>query len=146
MLSPSFLVDTNVLSELVRKKPDPGVLQWAQEVRRVGISAATVEEVCFGLSWKPNPRIQLWFDGFLETHCEVLPVTAGIARRAGEMRGRFQARGQTRSTWDMVIAATALESDLTVVTRNVPHFKDCGVLILNPFLHEPPALSSEAQT
>ncbi len=133
MLSTSFLVDTNVLSELVRKRPDPGVLEWAQEVRRVAVSAATVEEVYFGLAWKPNPRILLWFEGFLETNCEILPVTAGIAKRAGEIRGQFQARGQTRSTWDMVIASTAQEHQLTVVTRNVPHFEDCGVPILNPF-------------
>jgi len=133
MLSTSFLVDTNVLSELVRKRPDPGVLEWAHEVRRVAVSAATVEEVYFGLSWKPNPRIRIWFDELFETNCEILSVTDGIAKRAGEMRGGFQARGQTRSTWDMVIAATAQEHHLTVVTRNVPHFEDCGVPILNPF-------------
>lgn len=99
----------------------------------MALSAATVEEVYFGLSWKPNPRILLWLEGFLETNCEILPVTAGIAKRAGEIRGQFQARGQTRSTWDMVIASTAQEHRLTVVTRNVPHFEDCGVSILNPF-------------
>jgi toxin FitB len=133
MLSTKFLVDTNVLSELVRKRPDPGVLTWAQEVRRVAISVASVEEVYFGLSWKPNPRIQLWFEGFLETNCEVLPVTARIAKRSGEIRGQLQARGQTRSSMDMIIAATAQEHQLTLVTRNVRDFEDCGIPILNPF-------------
>lgn len=133
MLSTKFLVDTNVLSELVRKRPDPGVLQWAQEVRKVAISAATVEEVYFGLSWKPNPRIQTWFEGFLEIHCEVLPVTAVIAKRSGEIRGQLQARGQTRSSTDMLIAATAQEHQLTVVTRNVRDFEDCGIPIFDPF-------------
>jgi predicted nucleic acid-binding protein len=129
----SFLVDTNVLSELVRKRPDPGVLQWAQEVKRVAISAATVEEVYFGLSWKPNPRILLWFEEFLEVNCEVLPVTAEIAKRAGEIRGQLQARGQTRSSTDMLIASTAQEHKLTLVTRNIPDFEECGVPLLNPF-------------
>jgi toxin FitB len=129
----SFLVDTNVLSELVRKRPDPGILQWAQEVRRVAISAATVEEVCFGLSWKPNQRIQRWFEEFLEVHCEVLPVTAAIAKRSGEIRGQLQARGQTRSSMDMMIASTAQEHQLTLVTRNIQDFEDCGVPLLNPF-------------
>jgi toxin FitB len=133
MLSTKFLVDTNVLSELVRKRPDPGVLQWAQEVRKVAISAATVEEVYFGLSWKPNPRIQTWFEGFLETHCEILPVTAAIAKRSGEIRGQLQARGQTRSSTDMLIAATSQEHQLTIVTRNVRDFEDCGIPIFNPF-------------
>lgn len=133
MLSTKFLVDTNVLSELVRKRPNPGVLTWAQEVRKVAISVASVEEVCFGLSWKPNSRLQLWFEGFLETNCEILPVTASIAKRAGEMRGQLQARGQTRSSTDMIIAATAQEHHLTLVTRNVRDFEDCGITILDPF-------------
>ncbi len=133
MLSTSFLADTNILSELVRKRPDPGVLQWAQEVRRVAISTITVEEVYFGLSWKPNARILLWFEGFLETNCDILPVTAEIAKRSGEIRGQLQARGKTRSSWDMIIASTAQEHDLTLVTRNVRHFEDCGIPLLNPF-------------
>ncbi|HVS00705.1 MAG TPA: type II toxin-antitoxin system VapC family toxin [Thermoanaerobaculia bacterium] len=133
MLSTNFLVDTNVLSELVRKRPDPDVLQWAQEVRRVAISAVTVEEVYFGLSWKPNPRIRLWFEGFLETYCQILPVTAEIAKRSGEIRGQLQARGETRSSADMLIASTAQEHQLTLVTRNVRHFEDCGIPLLNPF-------------
>jgi toxin FitB len=133
MPSTSFLVDTNVLSELVRKRPDPGVLQWAQEVRRVAISSVTVEEVYFGLSWKPNPRVRLWFEEFLETYCEVLPVTAGVARRSGEIRGQLQSRGQTRSAADMIIASTAQEHSLTLVTRNVRHFEICGIALLNPF-------------
>jgi predicted nucleic acid-binding protein len=133
MLSTSFLIDTNVLSEFVRKRPDPGVLQWASEVRRVAVSVATLEEVYFGLSWKPNPRVRLWLEGFLDTNCEILPVTSEIAKRSGEIRGQFQARGQTRSTADMIIASTAQEHDLTLVTRNVRDFKDCGILLLNPF-------------
>lgn len=133
MLSTSFLIDTNILSEFVRKRPDPGVLQWAREVRRVAVSVATLEEVYFGLSWKPNPRVRLWLEGFLETNCEILPVTPEIAKRSGEIRGQFQARGQTRSTADMIIASTAQEHDLTLVTRNVRDFADCGILLLNPF-------------
>jgi predicted nucleic acid-binding protein len=132
MLSTSFLIDTNILSEFVRKSPDPGVLQWAREVRRVAVSVATLEEVYFGLSWKPNPRVRLWLEGFLDTNCEILPVTPEIAKRSGEIRGQFQARGQTRSTADMIIASTQ-EHDLTLVTRNVRDFADCGILLLNPF-------------
>ena len=133
MLSTKFLVDTNILSELVRKRPDPGVLRWAEEVRKVAISVATVEEMCFGLAWKPNPRIQLWFEEFLETNGEILPVTAGIAKRSGEMRGQLQARGRSRSSMDMIIAATAQEHRLTLVTRNVRDFEGCDIPILNPF-------------
>jgi len=60
-------------------------------------------------------------------------VTVGIARRSGEIRGELQARGQTRSTADMIIASTAQEHVLTLVTRNVRHFESCGIALLNPF-------------
>jgi hypothetical protein len=56
------------------------------------ISAATVEEVYFGLSWKSNPRIQTWFEGFLATHCEGLAGDGDIAKRYGEIRGQLRAR------------------------------------------------------
>ena len=82
---------------------------------------------------KPAPRVQLWFEEFLETNCEVLPVTAEIARRAGELRGQLQACGQTRTSSDMLIAATAQIHQLTLVIRNVRDFADCGVSLLNPF-------------
>lgn len=99
----------------------------------MAISAVTIEEIGFGLAWKPNPRIRLWLEEFLEAHCEVLPVTAEIAWRSGELRGQLQARGQTRDAADMLIASTAQEHRLTLVTRNVRHFDDCGVSLLNPF-------------
>ncbi|HKH46857.1 MAG TPA: type II toxin-antitoxin system VapC family toxin [Thermoanaerobaculia bacterium] len=137
MSSTIFLVDTNVLSELVRQRPDPGVLEWAQGIWRVALSSITVEEVCFGLAWKPAPRVARWFEEFLETHCEVLPVTANIARRSGELRGQLQARGLTRESADMLIASTAQVHQLTLVTRNVRHFVDCGISLLNPFREQP---------
>ena len=103
---------------------------------RVAISAVTIEEIIFGLAWKPNPRVRSWFEGLLDTYCDVLPVTAEIAKRAGELRGELQARGEPRSPADMMIAATAQIHQLTVVTRNTRHFVDCGIPVLNPFREE----------
>ena len=60
-------------------------------------------------------------------------VTAEIAKLSGEMRGQFQARGQSRSSMDMIIAATAREHHLTLVTRNVRDFEGCDIPILDPF-------------
>lgn len=136
MLSTNFLCDTNILSELVRKRPDPGVEEWAKTMRSVSISSVTVEEIFFGLAWKPNPRVRSWFEGLLETYCSVLPVTAEIAKRAGELRGEWQARGETRSPADMMMAATAQVHQLTLVTRNARHFAGCGIPLLNPFRGE----------
>lgn len=129
-----YLCDTNILSELVRPRPDNAVLTWSQSVSKVAVSAITVEEINFGLAWKPNPRIEVWFEAFLESYCEVLPVTTDVARRAGEIRGGLNSRGKIRSQADMLIAATAQLHGLTLVTRNSRDFEECGIPLLNPFV------------
>lgn len=129
----NYLVDTNVLSELARREPDRGVREWAAMVSRVAVSVVTVEELHFGLAWKPHPRIETWLAGFLELDCDVLPVTAAIARRAGQLRGSLQRRGQSRHQADMLIAATASVHGLTLVTRNARDFEGCGIAVLDPF-------------
>jgi predicted nucleic acid-binding protein len=137
-----MLVDTNVLSELARPEPDAAVRRWAAEVRLpIRISAITLEEVRFGLAWRPSRRVQIWFEHFLAEECEVLPVTAEIARRAGELRGRFRAAGQQRTQADMLIAATAQAFQLSLVTRNLRDFEGCGVPLLDPWQTalDPPA-------
>jgi predicted nucleic acid-binding protein len=53
------LVDTNVLSELARPAPDPHVLAWAEARPLIAISAVTVEEVAFGLTWQPKERVRV---------------------------------------------------------------------------------------
>lgn len=129
----SQLVDTNVLSELARPQPDAGVLAWADDVDSIAVSAVTVEEVSYGLSRRPNPRIERWFESFFATYCEVLPVTEAIARRAGWLRGRFQGRGESRTQADMLIAASAQLHGLVLVTRNQRDFAGCGIPVLDPF-------------
>jgi predicted nucleic acid-binding protein len=130
----AYLCDTNVLSELIRPAPNEGVMTWAQKVRVIWLSAIVVDEICFGLGWHPNQRVQDWFERFLDEHCEVLPVTEAVARRSGMLRGRLRARGITRTQADMMLAATAQEHNLTLVTRNVRDFDGCGVALLDPFI------------
>jgi predicted nucleic acid-binding protein len=127
------LCDTNILSELARPSPNAGVVAWAQTVQTIHLSVITVEEIYFGLTWKPNSRIRAWFDTFLETHCTIWPVTVDISRRCGTIRGDLQAKGQTRSQADMLIAATAQLHAFTLVTRNTRDFDDCAIALLNPF-------------
>jgi predicted nucleic acid-binding protein len=129
----TYLCDTNVLSELARPAPNPGVLAWAAEVRNVSISAITIDEVIFGLTLRPNARILAWFEEFVANSCQVLDVTAAVARLAGAMRARLAGRGQVRTQADMLIAASAAAHGLTLVTRNTKDFAGCGVDLLNPF-------------
>ena len=129
----TFLCDTNLISELARPQPNPGVLVWAAEVSSISLSVITVEEIFYGLSAKPNIRIQSWFEGFIEQYCNLLPITPEIAQRSGELRGQLRSKGQTHTQADMMIAATAQIHQLTLVTRNIRDFDGCGIPLLNPF-------------
>ncbi len=129
----SILVDTNVISELARPRPDPRVVDWAGGLTAVILSAVTVEEVFFGLSARPSARIERWFGDFLDSDCRILDVTTSIARHAGVLRGQLARRGRPRAQADMLIAATAALHGLTLATRNERDFDDCGVIVVNPF-------------
>ena len=129
----NWLADTNVISELSRRCPNDGVVVWAGRAGPVSVSAVTVEEIFFGLSWSPNAAVQRWFERYFLERADVLPVTAKIARLAGDLRGALRARGKVRSQADMLIAATAAVHGLILATRNVHDFENCGIKILNPF-------------
>ena len=89
------LADTNVVSELMRKRPDAGALAWREMVDatygKVTISAVTVDEIMYGLARKQDAGLQAWFDGFIGRN-EVLPVTQTIAYE-GDGRWREYAGG-----------------------------------------------------
>lgn len=129
----AFLIDTCVLSELGRPRPDAGVVRWMGGQTQVVVSAITLEELCFGLAWRPHERVQAWLDRFKDTW-EVIPIDRAIASVAGVLRGELQARGQTRTPSDMLIAASAIATGRTLVTRNLRDFRGCGVALLDPFL------------
>jgi toxin FitB len=133
MAATIYLIDTNVVSEFVKKKPNERVMKWLQTVELLAVSAVTIEEANFGLAWQPNIQKLALFNKIIERMHVVYPITELIAQRAGVLRGQFQAQGITRSTPDMLIAATAQEKQLTLVTRNVGDFVGCGLQVLNPF-------------
>jgi predicted nucleic acid-binding protein len=129
----SVLVDTNVLCELARPAPSARVASWAEGLEAFIISVVTLDELLFGLTARPNSRVQRWFESFVDVYCRVLDVTAPIARHAGILRGQLAARGRVRSQADMLIAATAAQHGLTLATRNTRDFAGCGIALFNPF-------------
>jgi hypothetical protein len=127
------LADTNVISEFVKKTPDAKVMHWLRSVELLAISVVTLEEAHYGLAWQPNTRKLALFNALVEGLHAVYPITPSIARRAGVLRGQFAAQGVVRSAPDMLIAATAIEHQQLLATRNVRDFLGCGVQVVNPF-------------
>ena len=129
----TFLVDTNVLSEFFKPKPNAKVINWLREQEKIAVSVITVEEIHFGLAAKNATRQLEWFVQFLNVGCEVLIISQDIAMQCGELRATFRQQGITRTQADLLIAATARKHDLPLATRNIKDFQDCGVTLVNPF-------------
>lgn len=142
-MSRGFLLDTNVPSELTRPQPDPRVAQWLEDTDDdlMHISVITIGEVRKGITVHPEPHRRADLQQWLETELRpwfagrILPVTETIAERWGIVEGNCQVKGIGSNAPDGLIAATALEHDLTLVTRNVKDFAAFGVAILNPWEH-----------
>jgi predicted nucleic acid-binding protein len=116
----TFLCDTNIISELARPQPNPGVLAWSAQVSAISLSVITLEEIAYGLASKPNARVQNWFQEFLKTYCQIIPITAEIAHHSGELRGglRTQGKPRTASQFLMVVSVTPSASANCFWVRN----------------------------
>ena len=131
-----FLVDTDVLSALRRRDRNPKAVQWVETQRTsdMYISVVTVGEIERGITQQrqQNPRfageLATWLERVLSWYQDrVLLVDTATARRWGQLSANLGHNGA-----DLLIAATALEHGLTVVTRNLRHFGPTGVPTLNP--------------
>ena len=131
-----MLVDTNVLSELARPRPNTAVVDWLGAQSRIHLSVVTLEELAFGVAranGAARARLRTWLDALLAARPMLLDVTPAVARASGELRAARETRGRRVAMADMLIAATALTHGLTLVTRNVSDFEGCGVTLLDPF-------------
>ena len=136
-----FLLDTNVPSETLTPRPDAKVSDWlkGQTKEALFLSVVTMGELRKGTELLPPSArrrqleesikvlVPFWFTG------RILPVTSAIAEKWGVLDAHRQTAGIPLGVADGMIAATALEHGLTLVTRNVKDFFDLGVTILNPW-------------
>ncbi len=132
-----WLLDTMVISELRKRDPDPNVVIWLSSApeNSLFLSVVTISEIQRGIALqrgKDAPfaeRLQFWLDEMMRNYGDrVLPVTPEIACRWGELTARVGHDGA-----DVVIAATALQHGLSVVTRNERHFSQFSVPVINPY-------------
>jgi len=134
----SYLVDTNVLSELKRKVPNAGVVDWFAH-RPAGtlfLSVLTLGEIRKGIEGMADTKRRLVLLDWLETDlpaffsARILPVDAQVADRWGRLQA---AAGRPVPAIDSLLAATALAHDLTLVTRNSRDFSGFAVPLINPW-------------
>ena len=137
----SFLLDTNVVSEWVKPRPDPHVVAWLADVDedRVFMSVVTIGELRHGIERLPAGRRRAQLDEWLREELplrfegRVLSIDAAVANAWGTIVGQRERTGLPISTMDAFVAATAEVHELTLVTRNASDFKSSVKTIYNPW-------------
>ena len=136
-----YLLDTCLLSELIRKEPNQGVLDWIKdkEESSLFLSVLTIGELKEGIvKLKPSTKkkeLTQWF-AELESRFKdrIIPIDIQISLKWGEIQANLEVNGNSMPTIDSLIASTALCKNLIVVTRNGKDMKQSHVEILNPWV------------
>jgi len=134
----SYLLDTNIISETVRRSPNKRVIEWLDRVpgEALFVSVLTLGEVRKGIEAltekKRREKLRLWLEHDLPAWFEgrVLPVDLAVADRWGRLLAEV---GRPVPTIDSLLAATALHHELRLVTRNAVDFNYPGLEVINPF-------------
>jgi predicted nucleic acid-binding protein len=137
----AWLLDTCVLSELAKPRPDAGVVRWLEEAdeTRLYLSVVTLGELEKGIARLPasarRARIERWVREELAARFEgrLIDVERKVAERWGAISGASEARGVPLPVIDALIAASALTHGLEVVTRNTVDLERCGARCVNPW-------------
>ncbi|MBF6227533.1 PIN domain-containing protein [Nocardia abscessus] len=142
-----IVLDTNVLSEPLRKAPDPRVVAWidAQPLHSLYLSAITVAELRFGIAAMPGGRRRDVLRDRLEGR--ILPLFTGrvlafdqtASAAYAELMASARAAGAAIGTADGYIAATAGAANMAVATRDTAPFRATGVPVIDPWAQDPPA-------
>lgn len=134
----SYLLDTNVLSELVRPKPNSSVISWVDGMpdEALFISVLTIGEIRKGVESMPaavrKEKLRVWLEHTLPDWFEkrVLNIDEGVAEQWGKMLAEVN---RPVPAIDSLLAATALHHDLRMVTRNAQDFNFPGLEVINPW-------------
>jgi predicted nucleic acid-binding protein len=136
-----FLLDTNIVSELRTKNPEPRVVEWmeAADEGLLYLSVLTFGEIRKGaallLQDRRRTQLETWLEIDLQARFagRILPINSAIADRWGWIAAEAKRKGITLPIIDGLLAATALHHNLTIVSRNVKDFVNTQVPVLNPW-------------
>ena len=136
-----YLLDTNVISEAVRKLPNPNVLAWTNSLARAQalVSEMTIAELEQGVALTVDTAkqayLRAWLDGDVYPFFDgrVLPIDSQVLQSALSLSSDGRRWGQTYAFQDLLIGATAAAHGLTVVTRNQRNFAPMGVALFDPW-------------
>ena len=137
----NYLLDTNIISELISKQPDRRVVAWLDRLdpNTVYLSVITIGEIRRGVEKLPpskrRDRVKEWLEGdlLLRFQGRILPITIEVMLVWGELTGRLEREGRPVTAMDSLIAAIALEGSYCLVTRNEHDFQHTGVTVINPW-------------
>jgi len=133
----TYLVDANVLSEATKPTPDAQTMAWLrQNERELVVDPIIVGEIRFGILLMPagrrRKRLEAWFDeGVRRMTCLTWDLAVGL--RWARLLADLRATGRAMPIKDSLVAATALEYGLVMVTRNRRDFESAGVQLVDPF-------------
>ena len=138
----TFLLDTCVISELVKSRPDENVVRWIDSVdeRRLYLSVLTLGELEKGITKlqasQRKDDLREWLEHDLTARFEgrILPVDFAVAAAWGTLQGEAERSGKKLPVIDSLLAATAEIHQLTIATRNVADFERCSDAIFNPWV------------
>jgi toxin FitB len=137
----SFLIDTNVISEVARSRPNQDVMAFLHETDedRLFISVMTLGELRRGVALKSDGKAKSALDAWLRIDLverfsgRIIDITAPVAERWGELMANAKRRGIALHVMEGFLAATALTHNQTLVTRNVKDFAPFALSVLNPW-------------
>jgi predicted nucleic acid-binding protein len=134
----TYLVDANVLSELTKPAPSRKVINWlTSHEGTLAVDSIILGELLIGILGLPigrkREKLESWFDALVQT-IDCLPWDAAVSLRWAKLVADLKRKGDMLPILDSMIAATALEHGLTVVTRNLRDFKKAKVKIVDPFV------------
>ncbi len=138
-----FLLDTNVISELMRDTPEPHVVAFLNEQQDFWLSAIVVHELALGVQLLPQGRrreqLRVLLEAMMDRYEDrIIGLGRTEAETAATLRAEAQRSGRTVHSEDALIAGTAKAHDLRVVTRNSRDFEGMDVEITNPWPQEAP--------